>query len=358
VTEQQTSPSKGDPSAGTGAGGDGHPSPPPPPAGRRPSRVTSWLQLLRVPNLFTVPGDPLMGLLLALAGYPLAAVRAPGLQLIVPAGLMPLGGGAGLPMALAATVSLLMYAAGLIWNDWFDLADDLRERPARPLPSRAIRPGTAAVAAIALMLLAVAVAALAGRTTMYVAAALGAAVLAYNAGIKRVPAAGPLLMGVCRGLSVLVGASAFGWAGLRQPAVLAAAGGVTLYIAAVTVLAKGETRPQAVKAKAMLIVASAAGWLSGLIVTVPSMTANSRWALTGLGALAVIYLGTSLGRLGGKAPPAPAAVQRTIGSLIRAVVLVQAAAVVSTSCLGAVVAGGLLVCFLLNAILAKKFYAS
>jgi 4-hydroxybenzoate polyprenyltransferase len=317
----------------------------------------AWLQLLRVPNLLTVPGDPLMGYLLAMA-VSLPGPTTPGLRLAMAAGLLTRSAEVGLAMTLAALVSLLMYCAGLVWNDWFDLADDLRERPSRPLPSRAIRPGTAATAGLALMVLAVVVATLAGRTTMYVTAALGVAVLAYNAYVKRIPVAGPLLMGVCRGLSVLVGAAAFGYDGLREPAVLAAAGGVTLYIAAVTVLARGETRTQAVKGKAILIVAAAAAWLSGLILTVSSMTDQSRWYLTGLGALAVLYLGISLGRLGGKAPPAPVAVQQMIGSLIRATVLVQAAAVVSTSCLGAAVAGGLLVCFLLNVILAKKFYAS
>ena len=30
-----------------------------------PSPVSAWLQLIRVPNLFTVPGDVLVGLLLA-----------------------------------------------------------------------------------------------------------------------------------------------------------------------------------------------------------------------------------------------------------------------------------------------------
>ena len=71
------------------------PSPSPPPAGWRASKLWAWLQLFRVPNLLTVPGDAMAGFLLA---------QAAGLSAARP----------HLRMALAAAVSLLIYAAGLL----------------------------------------------------------------------------------------------------------------------------------------------------------------------------------------------------------------------------------------------------
>ncbi len=303
----------------------------------RRSAAWAWLQLLRIPNLLTVPGDPLAGFLLAQAAG--LAVARPGLR-----------------MALAASVSLLMYSAGLLWNDWFDLAEDRRERPDRPLPSGLVRPGIVALVANVLIALAVAVAAVAGQTTLYVTLALGAAVMAYNALAKRLPVVGPLVMGLCRGLSVLVGAAAFAGAGLAQDAVLACAGGVTFYIAAVSMLAAGETRPDAIKAKCLLVVVAVAAWCVGLILTVPPAAPLARWATTAACAVAAIWLASRLARLGDE--PAPADVQRTVGSLLRALLLIQAAAVISTGWPGAAVAAALAACLVLSALLGRRFYAS
>jgi 4-hydroxybenzoate polyprenyltransferase len=79
---------------------------------------SAWLRLLRLPNLLTVPGDVLAGFLLA----PAAA-----------------GGAGSIRCLLAIPAGLLLYAAGLVLNDLFDYAEDLRDRPDRPLPSQRSR---------------------------------------------------------------------------------------------------------------------------------------------------------------------------------------------------------------------------
>src|SRR5678816_3693789 len=76
-----------------------------------PSLLRTWLQLFRAPNLFSVPGEPL-------AGYLLASYGAVEPKLFLP---------------LVASVCL--YAGGLLLNDLVDLREDLAERPQRPLPS-------------------------------------------------------------------------------------------------------------------------------------------------------------------------------------------------------------------------------
>ncbi|WP_344048315.1 UbiA family prenyltransferase, partial [Streptomyces thermoalcalitolerans] len=94
---------------------------------RRPALGTpaDWAELLRLPALFTVPGD-------ALAGTA-AAGRTPGARTL-----------------LAIGSSLCLYQAGMALNDWADRTEDAAERPHRPLPSGRIAPGATLAAVGAL----------------------------------------------------------------------------------------------------------------------------------------------------------------------------------------------------------------
>ena len=308
----------------------------------RPGKLAAWCQLFRLPNLLTVPGDPI-------AGYVLAASAAP----TEPGVSRPY-----LRLGLAASISLLMYMAGLLWNDWFDLAKDARERPRRPLPSGAIRPNAVAVTATVLILLAVFVATVAGDATLYVTAALGLAVMAYNRFAKGVPVVGPVVMGLCRGLSVLVGAAALGVAGLTSLSVIAAAGGVLIYIAAVTALAARETQARRLgllrwlPAGAMLLwvaAINATGLLTGFVPIF--------WEPTAV--VQILALGLALAcaeRL--KGAPATEVVQQTVGRLIRALLLVQASIIAGGGDIGLIIAIALVLAWPVSAILSRRFYAS
>ena len=152
----------------------------------RKQKIQPWLALVRPPNLFTVPGDVVAGFFLA------RSAAAPGAL----CDLAPLIG-----------ASLCLYAAGLILNDWFDLEQDRRERPGRPIPSGKIRPDAAAAAALALMGLAFFLAAASGIASLAVAFAVAALVLFYNGGARRSPLLGFTVMGLCRGANLLLGAS-------------------------------------------------------------------------------------------------------------------------------------------------------
>jgi 4-hydroxybenzoate polyprenyltransferase len=197
------------------------------------------LQLLRPPNLFTVPGDPLCGALLASQGH--WSWR------IIP----------------CAIISLAAYSAGLVINDLADFAEDLRDRPSRPLPSGGVSRRTAIALAIAFSALALAAAACASRALLILTALLLAEILWYNLMAKKSATLAPIAMGLCRGLSVMVGVVGIGQTPmftqtvthlpnnsemldnvLRIPPSLAfiAAAVITLYIAAVTALARTETR--------------------------------------------------------------------------------------------------------------------
>ena len=177
--------------------------------------LVAWGRLLRVPNLFTVPGDPVAGFLLASGGV--------------------LGWG----VAGGIATSLCLYAAGLLLNDYFDREVDARERPERPIPSGAVRPRTVLVAGLVLLAAGIAVAlAAGGRVPGLVAAMVAVAVVAYDAALKNVKGVGQIVMGSCRAGSVLVGAAFAGAWG--DPSALVAAAIAWSYTTAVTVLAAGE----------------------------------------------------------------------------------------------------------------------
>jgi len=181
----------------------------------RPGVLATWCRLLRLPNLFTVPGD-------AVAGYVLAT-----------RGLLDWP-------ALGGVVSVLfLYMAGLLLNDVFDRKKDSEQRPDRPIPSGAADAWT--VGAVGVLFLAVGVVVAlgtGGKGPAIVAVLLAVAVLAYDTGLKEIPWVGPVVMGSCRAGSVLLGASLAG--GLVATAVLVAAGVALFYTATVTALAARE----------------------------------------------------------------------------------------------------------------------
>jgi heme O synthase-like polyprenyltransferase len=185
---------------------------------KSPSRLWVWLQLLRAPNLFTVPGDPIAGYLLANSGF------------------------SDYTLALVAGASLCFYGAGLLMNDMVDLAEDLAERPNRPLPAGHAKPSTVrnalwALNGTGLLLL------MGTGGSAVVLAGIGTviAVWSYNRLTKRLPVIGALNMGLCRALSVMIGAFAGpSPSGAMMSVVIALV--IGLFIAAVTNLARFETR--------------------------------------------------------------------------------------------------------------------
>jgi 4-hydroxybenzoate polyprenyltransferase len=183
--------------------------------------MKTWLQLFRAPNLFTVPGDPLAGFLLASG----VVVRfRPELLCVIIA-------------------SMALYGFGLLLNDLMDFAVDRRERPSRPLPSGRASRGAVWVVAVLLAGLGLGMCALAGAMTLYFGAALLVTIVAYNCGLKKISGVGAVVMGICRGLNLMLGAT------LVAPFsvfALAAALVITSYITAVTSLARVETSNPAI----------------------------------------------------------------------------------------------------------------
>ncbi|MEW9528308.1 SCO3242 family prenyltransferase [Microbispora sp. NPDC049125] len=148
---------------------------------RRWPALRDVVRLVRAPAALSVPGDVVAGA--AAAGT--LGRRTPGL----------------------ACASVCLYWAGMAANDWADRRIDAVERPERPIPSGRVKPGEALAIALGLTAAGMAVARLtAGPRAGATAAALAAAVWAYDVAAKDTPA-GPAVMGLCRALDVLLGAA-------------------------------------------------------------------------------------------------------------------------------------------------------
>ncbi len=190
------------------------------PPATHPFSALAYAQLLRLPNVFTAMADIGMAALVS--------------------GALP---GHAAEVALLVLASSCLYCAGMVWNDYFDLEQDKRERPFRPLPSGRITTGAAARFGLVLLAAGVNFAALAGLlgdsfrlAPLVLAFLLAFAILLYDGWLKRT-GAGPVAMGACRFLNVLLGLSAVPGA-LGGGVLLAVVVGI--YIVGVTWFARTE----------------------------------------------------------------------------------------------------------------------
>lgn len=178
------------------------------------TRIKPYLQLIRLPNLFTAAADSLAGWLL---------VRG---TLEEPRRWLPLCG-----------ASMAIYAGGIALNDAFDYDIDKAERPNRPLPSGQVSLNFAMAFAGAALLAGVGLASLVSRWTAIVSIVLVCAVVLYDAGVKRT-IFGPEIMGACRGLNLLLGLSVA--ADFGGPWAWIAAGSLAIFVAGLTVISRSE----------------------------------------------------------------------------------------------------------------------
>jgi len=175
--------------------------------------LVSYFQLLRLPAVFTVWSNITAAHLISTSGN---------FEWLV--------------FSLTLCSSSAFYLGGMVLNDCFDLDEDLRERPQRPLPSGAIPVSHAWRLGWGLMLMGIIFAGAAGTQQLIIGIALALCIIAYNGWLKHF-AIGCLTMGSCRYLNWLLGLSvvplAVGHYLLPLP--------ILLYIIAATTLSRIET---------------------------------------------------------------------------------------------------------------------
>jgi 4-hydroxybenzoate polyprenyltransferase len=172
------------------------------------TKLRAWAQLLRLPNLFTAIADPLAGWLIAgrEASPQLAGV---------------LGGAA------------CLYSAGIVLNDCFDYAEDLRDRPERPLPSGQVARPAAWITGWGLWLVGLGLTWQAGHGLLGLV--LAALILFYDAGAKHSLLLGVLSLAGCRFTNFTLGLGSLDGLLWLAPSIL---GG---YVAVLSLLARRET---------------------------------------------------------------------------------------------------------------------
>jgi 4-hydroxybenzoate polyprenyltransferase len=241
---------------------------------------------------------------------------------------------------------MCLYAGGVVLNDYFDRDLDAVERPERPIPSGRVPATRAAMLGIALLVAGVLAASQATRDALFVAAAIAALVLLYDARTKRHPIVGPVNMGLCRGLNLLLGVSAVPaavWVG--WPIALFS----LVYIAAVTTVSRGEVHGGRTTAATLALI-SLVGVVIGLLALASSATTGRIAGIVLVAALAYRVL-PPFWRV--VKEPQPIVIRRAVRAGVLSLVLVDSA--ISASYAGPFYAAAVLATGLVAGSLARLF---
>lgn len=183
-------------------------------------KTLALLRLMRPANIITAVSDILAGI--AISGYFSGAYSLYPILLLV-----------------IATVGL--YGGGVVFNDVFDADLDSIERPERPIPSGIVAKNEAAILGAVLLFAAIVAAAFVHPGFFTIPALLAiatvAASLIYDRWGKHHTLLGPLNMGLCRGLNLLLGISIVPAA---VPQLWYLGFVPIIYIAAITMISRGE----------------------------------------------------------------------------------------------------------------------
>jgi 4-hydroxybenzoate polyprenyltransferase len=182
-------------------------------------KILVYLRMMRPANVVTSVADVLAGA--AIAGVFSAAIFQDHSQAII---------------TLCFSTACL-YGGGIVFNDVFDADLDKIERPERAIPSGRVSLPQASVFGSILLLAGVISAGLVSTVSASLAVGISLFALLYNKISKHHPFWGPLNMGICRGLNLLLGMSILMEA-LPQWYFLAIV--PIVYIFSITMISRGE----------------------------------------------------------------------------------------------------------------------
>lgn len=180
--------------------------------------MKTYLQLIRPANIVTAVADILAGI--SLSGF----VFSWQLDKVIEVGLL-----------IAATK--MLYAGGIVFNDVFDAELDAIERPERAIPSGKISKQTATIFGTVLLLIGILAASWYSVESGIFALVIALLALLYDKFGKHHSFFGPINMGLCRGVNILLGMSIIAEAPLHYWFL---AWIPVIYIAAITMISRGE----------------------------------------------------------------------------------------------------------------------
>ena len=184
--------------------------------------LSGYVKLTRPANLPTAVADILAGV--AIAGFfgleegGVVAMNAPFKNIL-----------------FLVFASVFLYAGGVVLNDVFDIKIDKKERPERPIPSDVVSLKSAIIFGVVLLIIGIVLPFFVTRLSGIVAITLTFSIVLYNAFSKNHAAIGPLNMGICRGLNLILGMSVLGDLDHLWFAFIPIA-----YIFAITLISRGE----------------------------------------------------------------------------------------------------------------------
>lgn len=204
-------------------------------------KTIGYLRLMRPANIVTSVADVLAGI--AISGY--------FAQLEITVATV-------LPVLLLCLSTIGLYGGGVVMNDVFDAGLDKIERPERPIPSGLINIGEAATLGITLLIAGILAAFLTNSTSGIIAFLVALSAVVYDKWGKHHSFLGPVNMGLCRGLNLLLGISILAFA-VNTWWFLAIV--PIIYIASITMISRGEVHGGS------RTVLYAASFLYGLVIS-------------------------------------------------------------------------------------------
>jgi 4-hydroxybenzoate polyprenyltransferase len=183
-------------------------------------KLTVYLRLMRPANIVTSVADVLAGIAISGYFYNLHFATT-----------------SFYPVVLLCLSTMGLYGGGIVFNDVFDAELDKKERPERAIPSGLVSLREASFLGVFLLLWGIGFAFSYSNHAGIIAVAIAFAALLYNKVSKHYAFVGPLNMGLCRGLNLLLGISV-SVPMLTQFYYLAAV--PIIYIFSITMISQGE----------------------------------------------------------------------------------------------------------------------
>lgn len=148
--------------------------------------IKDYLALVRLPNLFTLPSNILVGMAtVSLLAFTLTSFSQ---------------------FLLLVTISVLLYCVGIVLNDLYDFDIDKKERPNRPLPSGKISRRSAIVLVAIFSTLALILSLQVSFSTLVISSILFSVIFGYDKYLKNTYA-GPFTIASARVMNILLGTS-------------------------------------------------------------------------------------------------------------------------------------------------------
>lgn len=288
--------------------------------------IKGWLQLVRFPNLFTIPGDIFVGY--ALSGL-LTHYRPPFHILFA-----------------LLSISISLYSAGLILNDLADEKEDRRLNRKRPLTTGSVNKKSAWLVALTLIIAPIIGSYFLYPNTFRVTSCLAVSIIAYNFIPRKIVLLSGGIMGSCRALNIILASTVFPKA-FNSPTLIAAAVSF-LYIISICLMAykEAEEPPKGITKWSAFLFA-----ICGTVY----MFVHQRGYIPYVFLLWVVQIFTITQKITPDLKPSETG--RCIGLLIRQLITLQCCFLIAADAPPAMLAITFS-CYFMNLFFSRKFYAS